>query len=179
MLIGAFMVVLGIGTFIKPDSIVLAGGFGILLYGFGAILHWIDRRRIGLAKRISLTSAIVTIAVGVVILVGGQMGFIAVSILVLILALWLMVAGILEIIGAVIYRKAMTTADLGVQAPGSIASMILGAVLIGVGFFSILKPLFAAVTVGILISLILIVTGVRMVVSGIYSGALLRREKKL
>ena len=176
MLIGVFMIVLGIGSFINPDNIVLAGGFGVILYGLGSIFHWLERKKMGFAKKTTLTSAILTIVVGVVILVGGKTGFLAAGFILVLLSLWLIVAGVLEIIGAVIFRKAMTTADLGVQAPGSIASMILGAILVLTGLMSLMEPLFAAITAGIMISLVLIVTGVRIVVSGIYSGILIRRE---
>ena len=176
MLLGAFMVLIGIATFIVPENLPLSGGFGVLLYGIGALLHWRERRKVGVAKKTTLTSAIMTIAAGLVILVGGQTGIVAVGLIVIIMAVWLIAAGVLEIIGAVIYRKAMTTADLGVQAPGSITSMILGGVLILMGLGAIMEPLFAAITAGIVISLVLIVAGGRMVVSGLCSGRLFRKE---
>ena len=175
MILGVLLVLIGIGTFITPKNLPLAGGIGVFLYGLGAILNWREKRKVGFAKKTTLASAIITMAAGLAVLAGGQSGFIAINILVVILALWLIVAGVLEIIGAIIFRKAMTTADLGVQAPGSVSSIILGVVLIVSGIFSLFQPLFAVITTGILISMILIVIGIRMVVSGLYSGALLRK----
>ena len=178
MAIGLIMVIIGVGTFISPNNLPLAGGVGVILYGIGAILNWREKRKSGFAKKTTLASAIIAMLVGLGILVGGQSGIMALSFMMIVLALWLIVAGVLEIIGAVIFRKAMTTADLGVQAPGSISSMVLGIVLILAGLFSFAEPLSAAITAGILISIMLIITGIRIIVSGIYAGILVRRGEK-
>lgn len=178
VVIGAVMVLIGIGTFISPANLPLASGIGVILYGIGAILNWREKRKVGFAKKTSLASAIITIFVGIGILASKDTEIVAVNLIVFILALWLIVTGVLEIIGAVIFIKAMTTADLGVQAPGATTSIILGAFLIVAGVVSIFRPLLAAITGGILISIILVLTGIRMIVSGFYSGILLREGAK-
>lgn len=176
MLTGILMVILGIGTFRSPDTVIWTVGAGVMLYGLGAILNWIEKSRVGFAQRTALASACMTVVVGIVILSGEYLGFLATGIMMIILSLWLIAVGVMEIVGAVIYRKAMTTADLGVQAPGSIVSMVLGAVFVLTGLFSLIEPLFAVFAAGIVTSIVLIVIGIRIVVSGIYSGILIRRE---
>ena len=178
MIIGVVMVVLGVISLIDPTFKVLFSGIGVLLYGGGSIMHWLERRKMGYAKKTTLVAAIVAIAAGTAILIGENTGVFAMQFMLYILALWLIAAGILEIIGAVIFRKAMTTTDLGVQAPGSIASMVLGSVLIFMGVFAFIQPLIAVVTAGIVISLVLIIAGLRMLISGFYAGVLLKRGKR-
>ena len=57
----------------------------------------------------------------------------------------------------------MTTADLGVQAPGSAAAMVMGTVMIAVGILGLIFPMFAGFTVRIWIVCELIVSGVRLI----------------
>ena len=70
------------------------------------------------------------------------------------------------------YRKAMTSADLGVQAPGSVSSMILGTIMILVGIFGLIFPAFAGFTVWIWIVAALIMSGFRMFWMARSAGAL-------
>ena len=61
------------------------------------------------------------------------------------------------------YRKAMTTADLGVQAPGSVSAMVLGIAMAAVGILGLINPVVAVITAGIWIVAALILSGIRMI----------------
>ena len=180
--IGIVMIGLGILGLLDVEYMIWVSGIGVAFYGLGGLINYLERRKLGLAKGITLANSITAMSAGAAIIIGGQLGFFAARIIILILALWLIAAGILEIIGAVMFRRAMTSADLGVQAPGSIASLVLGIVMIVAGGVAILHPIFAIMTAGIVIAIALIVSGVRMIVSSVYSGVLLhtgeQRDRK-
>jgi uncharacterized membrane protein HdeD (DUF308 family) len=61
------------------------------------------------------------------------------------------------------YRKAMTTADLGVQAPGSVSSMVIGVIMIAVGILGIIFPIFASVVVGLMMVGGMVVMGIKLI----------------
>ena len=69
----------------------------------------------------------------------------------------------LEILGAVMYRKAMTTADLGVAAPGSVSSMVLGVIMAAVGVLGLIFPVVAEFFVWVWIVCELILSGIRLI----------------
>ena len=96
-------------------------------------------------------------------MIGSRLGSFAIHILLISLSIWLIAQGVLEVLGAVMYRKAMTTADLGVQAPGSAASMVLGAVMIVVGILGLIFPVMAVYAVRIWIVAELFMSGIRMI----------------
>ena len=171
------MIILGVCSLLKEEYMILISGIAIIGYGLGGLISYLERRKLGFAKGITLANSIVGMASGAAIILGGQLGFFAAGIVVLIMAGWLIACGILEIIGAVMFMKAMTSADLGVQAPGATASLILGIAMIVAGIVSILNPVFAIMTAGLVIAVGLIVAGIRMIVSSVYSGILLKTDE--
>ena len=163
LLIGAASVLFGILCIFDQKLPFLLCGIGLLLYGFGEFFHWRERKKAGAAGGWALVGMLVAIAFGAFILIGSRLGVFAVRLLLISLSIWMIAQGVLEILGAVMYRKAMTTADLGVQAPGSVSSMVMGAVMISVGVLGLVFPIFAGVAVRIFIVIELIVSGVRLI----------------
>ena len=172
VLMGAGSILLGILCIFDKNLPVILCGIGLLIYGVGQFLHWRERRKAGAASVWALAGMLLAIAFGLFILIGSRLGSFAVHILLISLSIWLIAEGVLEILGAVMYRKAMTSLDLGVQAPGSAASMVLGAVMITVGILGLIFPVFAEFAVGIWIVAELIVSGVRLIWMARSAGAL-------
>ena len=170
--IGVAAILLGICCIFDQELPVILSGIGLFLYGVGEFLHWRERRKAGAASVWALAGMLVAIAFGLFILIGSRLGSFAIHILLISLSIWLLAQGVMEILGAVMYRKAMTTADLGVQAPGSAAAMVMGAVMITVGILGLIFPLFAGFTVRIWIVCELIVSGVRLIWMARTAGAL-------
>ena len=170
--IGAFSVLLGLLCMFDRELPVILSGIGLLLYSAGELVHWKERRKAGAAGIWALAGMLVAAVFGIVILIGSRFGTAAMQFLLISLSIWLIAEGALEILGAIMYRKAMTTADLGVQAPGSVSSMILGAIMAVTGVLGLIFPVFAGYTVRIWIIAELIVTGVRMIWMARTAGAL-------
>ena len=172
LLIGTVSILLGIFSMMDERLPVILCGIGLILYGIGGLFHWRERRKAGAAGGWALFGALVAVAFGAFILIGGQLGDAAGRFVLFSLSIWLMGEGVLEVLGAVMYRKAMTTADLGVQAPGSFAAMVMGVAMVAAGILGLIFPVIAAFIAHIWIVVGLILAGVRMLWMSRSSGAL-------
>ena len=175
---GAALIVIGIITLVDQDMITIASGLGLLIYGIGTFLTWSDHRKNGTANKWSFWIALAASIAGVAMFAGGLFEAIAVGIVMLIIGLWLICSGVLEIIGAIMYRKAMTTIELGVQAPGSVRDMVLGGAMIVLGLLVLFLPQFALIATGIIVAIAVIVVGVRLLAASFSVGAISRKEDK-
>ena len=163
VLIGAVSILLGILCIFDSRLPVILSGIGLFLYGAGEFFHWRERRKAGAASVWALAGMLVSVAFGLFILIGNQLGSFAVHILLISLSILLIAEGALEILGAIMYRKAMTSVDLGVQAPGSAAAMVLGVIMAAVGVLGLIFPVFAGYAVSVWIVAELIVSGIRLI----------------
>lgn len=172
VLMGAVSILLGLLCICDRELPVILSGIGLLIYGTGEFFRWSERRKAGADSVWTLIGMFAAIAFGLFILIGRQSGIFAIHILLISLSVWLLAEGVLEILGAIMYRKAMTSADLGIQAPGSVSSMVLGTVMILVGILGLVFPVIAAFAVRIWIVAELIVSGVRLIWMARSAGAL-------
>ncbi len=160
---GAFMIFIGILTLTVHDLTLVLCGIGVLLYGVGSIVNWISMRRCGAAGIFGLIVACLSVVFGIFIFIGDNLGEFALRYVILVFSIYLMGSGVLDVIGAVMYRKAMTSVDLGVQAPGSIPSMVGGAVMVAIGVLAILFPIFGLFVGGLVIVVGMFVIGARFI----------------
>ena len=172
MVFGIVLCVLGVSLFIRTEVLFFLCGAGIIAYGVGRMIEWVRRRKTGTSERWALISGIAAVAVGIAAFVGGNLGVLAVYIVVLIISIWISVAGVIEILGAIMYRKAMTTIELGTRAPGSFASIVLGVGMTGIGVLGIIEPTFAVYAVGIMLAIGLIVRGLKYILSVVAANAI-------
>ena len=172
VVIGVIAIALGIACIFDRRMAAILCGVGLLLYGFGSLVRWREHSKAGAAGVWSLAAGIVSAAFGIFILIGSGLGFFAARILLISLSVWLIAEAVLEILGAIMYRKAMTTADLGVMAPGSVSSMVLGIVMAVVGVLGLIFPIVAEFFVWIWIVCELILSGVRLIWTARTAGVL-------
>ena len=163
LLLGVAAIVFGILCIFNENLPMILAGIALILYGGGGFFHWRERRKAGAAGIWALFGMLLAVIFGIIILIGHHPGEHVARFVLIVLSIWLMAEGVLEFLGAVMYRKAMTTADLGVQAPGSLSSMVLGIVMIGAGILGLIFPVFAEVAAWIWIVLVLILSGVRLI----------------
>ena len=165
LVLGIIFCVLGVMLFIRTEVLFFLCGVGIIVYGISRLIEWGRRRKTGTSERWALIGGIAAIAVGLAAFVGGNLGVVAVYIVILIISIWISVAGVIEVLGAIMYRRAMTTIELGTKAPGSLASIILGVGMVAIGVLGIIKPEFAVVAVGIILAIGLIIQGLKYIIS--------------
>ncbi len=164
LIAGAVGILLGIMALIDTELAVILCGIMFAVYGFGDLLRWISGRKSGISTIWELLGAILSFVLSGFVLAGNMATreFSGV-ILVLFFSIWLMTSGVFEILGAVMYRRAMTSEDLGVQAPGSRTTIVSGGIMIGVGILTLIIPKFAVFTVHIWIAVGLILSGARLI----------------
>ncbi|MCR5212212.1 MAG: hypothetical protein K6C41_06660 [Lachnospiraceae bacterium] len=163
LILGIAIIAFGIVSFFIPEILYYVCGIVILVYGLAQILTWRKRRKTGTATKWTLVGAIVAFGAGLLIIFSDMSGVVAARIVFLILFIWLAVEGVFDIIGAVIYRQAMTTADLGVQAPGSTADMIFGGIMVAIGVFGIVSPAFSFIAIGLVVLINILAVGGRLI----------------
>lgn len=163
IVIGAAAIVLGLCCLFDRKLSVLMCGIGLFIFGVGEIVHWRERKKAGAASIWVIIAAAMSIVFGIVILAGSREAGAAGHFLLISISIWLIAEGVFEVLGAVMYRKAMTTEDLGVQAPGSAASMVLGVLMVVFGVLGLVFPAFAEAAAGIWVAFELIISGIRLV----------------
>ncbi len=169
---GIVSVTLGILTLFYTDLALLLLSIVLLVYGISGLLKWFEGRKSGTSNFWTLLGSLLSMILSICIIIGNNFTEFAASQLVLLFSLWLIIAGGFEVLGAIMYRKAMTTEDLGIQAPGSTTSLVSGGIMIILGLLALFIPMFAIVTAHIWITMGLIVTGIRMIMMARSSGEL-------
>ena len=170
---GVVVITLGVLTIFDLDLVLLSCGIMLFVYGFSYLMQWIAGRRSGTSSLWTLFCAALSFILGCGIFIGSVSSLtFSTAVITAIFALWLIAVGVFEILGAIMYRKAMTSADLGVYAPGSKTSIISGGIMILVGLLALLIPIFAMVTAHIWIVMGLILTGVRLITQARTAGEL-------
>ncbi len=169
---GIISIALGILTILYTDLTIFLCGAVLLVYGISAFMKWFEGRRSGTSSLWTLLGASLSTILSLCILIGNRFLEFAAAQLVLLFSVWLIIAGGFEILGAIMYRKAMTSADLGVQAPGSITSLVSGGIMVLVGLLALFIPMIAIVTAHLWITIGLIFTGIRLIMMARSAGEL-------
>ncbi|MBQ1548603.1 MAG: hypothetical protein IIZ61_09445 [Lachnospiraceae bacterium] len=177
-IIGLLLCFLGILSAFFEELMIAMSGLGVFGYGVGMLVNWTGRRKTGTGGNLLLAGSIVGMACGVLILVGGQFSVFAGTIVLFVLAAWFIAVGILEIIAAVIYRKAMTSIELGVMAPGSISSFVTGIIMVSAGAIFAFNPFFADILIRIMVCLLTVLIGVRLILSAFFTDRLWKAKKQ-
>ncbi len=172
MIGGLISVILGILTFFHTDLALLLCSVVLLVYGISGLMKWFEGRNTGTASIWTLLGSSLSVVFGACILIGNNFTEFAATHLIIIFSIWLIIVGAFEVLGAIMYRKAMTSADLGVMAPGSTTSLVSGGIMIIVGLLALFIPMFAIITAHIWITIGLVFTGVRLIMMARSAGEL-------
>ncbi len=169
---GVVSIILGILTIFYEELALFLCSAVLLVYGISGMMKWLEGRKSGTSSLWTFLGAALSIIFSICILIGNNTMEFAAAQLVLLFSLWLIVIGGFEVLGAIMYRKAMTSADLGVQAPGSLTSLISGGIMIIIGILALFIPMFAILTAHIWITMGLILTGIRLFMMARSAGEL-------
>ncbi|MCR5748144.1 MAG: DUF308 domain-containing protein [Lachnospiraceae bacterium] len=172
LIAGVVAIILGILTIFDVDLALVLCSVALFFYGVTDLMRWSEGRKSGTSSIWTLLGGVLSLLLGACILISDRAMEFSTTLLIMVFALWLIAAGAFEILGAIMYRKAMTTSELGVQAPGSVTSIVSGSIMVFVGLLSLIIPVFAIVTARIWITVGLILTGVRMISMARSSGEL-------
>ena len=161
VIFGILLVIGGIYCLVTPVETfgVLSWliGLAMLVEGISSALTWNERRRFGFADGWTLVGALVSIALGVVVL-----GSLAVQVaidtfLAYLVAAWLVFGGAARIAGAIGLRKIYLAG--GMIGENWLLLMLLGILIVVMGIACFVNPILAMEGVGMILGLSIIVTG--------------------
>ena len=177
-----FMIILGILVFIGGIYCIATPGMtylslvwfiGIMMFVFAiqAMITYGERKRLGLANAWNLISAILACICGLAIIVSFHAELVAAEMLLYILFGWLIVVGIISVIGAFGLKKLPEPAEKVVEfITGKWwVHLLLGILLIIAGIFGFVHPLMGAISVGMLVGIEIMISGFNMVVGALTS----------
>ncbi len=175
IILGVLVVIGGIFCIARPGmtflSLVWFIGIMMFAYALEAIMTYSTRKKLGLANGWSLFSAILACICGILIIVSGYAELVAAEMLLYILFGWLIATGILTICGA-FGLKSLPEPD--VEIVEALAGkwwihLIFGILLIIAGIFGFVHPFVAAFTIGMIVGIEIIISGINMIAAALAS----------
>ena len=164
---GVLMIASGVYCLFTPIETYAVIGYviGVMMIFYGAcqFWHWFELRKTPFVDAWTLIGSILSIVLGCMVVSSGQIQFGVDVVLVYYAAVWLVIQGVLVIIGSTRVKKFhdfFTTQKLGAQWW---LLLILGILMIAFGVLCCYKPLIMAGTLGILLGLGIIATGCSMI----------------
>lgn len=157
IILGIIMAICGISCVCTPVLTFMETGYFLvillLVYGIAAVVKAIMDKKYGLPFLFGLLSIILAI----VIMVVPGLKLLTEGMLVYIMAVWFLLQGV---VGIFISLKQKKAAD----NKGWIWNLILGIIGVLVGIYSLVHPLLMAFTVGILVGVYFMESGISMIV---------------
>lgn len=162
MILGILLVMAGIGLLFVPGLTFLSVGWmvglALLIAGIGAIANYALLHRTGLVSGLDLFVGILTGGLGILLLLNQTMRVVTDVVAVYLLGAWLLIGGVVRIIEAVMQSR--------VQGSGWGWWLVLGILMIGLGVYSLMHPLVAAVAIGWLMGFYIVMAGIDLLVLG-------------
>lgn len=161
---GAYCMFAPIATYAALSWLI---GITMIIEGVGSAVTWNSRRKLGFADGWTLAGAIVSIILGVFLL-GSFAARVAMDVFIAyLIAFWLVFGGVMRIVTAInIRRYQKETGDAG-DAPNWILLLILGILIIILGILCIFNPTAIMISVGFMLGLSIVCSGVGLLVVGI------------
>lgn len=155
---GMYCLLTPIATFATLGWLI---GLSMVLEGFGTILAWNERRKMGLAGTWTLIGAIFSTLMGAIILSNSVVQLGIDAFLTNLVALWLIGGGIMRILASFAVRDAHKNGS----ATGSNWWMLLlaGILMTIVGVFGLFHPMLTAMSVGTLMGISIISSGMGLI----------------
>ena len=172
IVLGVFLVFMGFDCMFSPNltfsTLAWIIGFTMLISAIGDLCTYSDKKMLGLANGWDLTGSILSLVFAIVLVFSNMMQNLVNTWVIYIVAIWLIVMGILRIISAIklhSFRK-----ELPDQLKGDrwLIALIAGIILIVAGVFGCIYPGAVASTIGILMSIFIIVSGLGMIANSLY-----------
>ena len=139
-------------------------GFVMFFYAIENIVTYKERKRMGIADGWNLAGAILGLICGLVIIISGTAKLIVGEMLIYILFIWMIISGIITLIGAFNLRKFKNTGEPAIDSfTGNWGwYAVLGVLMIIAGIFGCAYPLITALAIGIFVGVDIIVAGIQM-----------------
>ena len=157
IILGVIMAICGISCICTPVITFMEAGYFLvvllLIYGIAAVVRAIMDKEYGLPFLFGIISLILAI----VIMVVPGLKLMTDGMLVYIMAVWFLLQGVVNIFISLKQKKIA-------EGQGWIWTMIFGIIGVLVGIYSLMHPMLMAFTVGILVGVYFIESGINMIV---------------
>ena len=161
MMFGILLAVCGFSCIFTPIMTFLETGWFLMIllfvYGIMGIIKAVTQKE----YKIQFLFSIISVILGAVILFVPGLRLMTDGMLIYLMAGWFLLQGIVDIFLSFRQKKRG-------EGKGWIWTMILGILGLLVGIYSLVHPLFAAFTIGILVGIYFIESGINMVVMAQY-----------
>lgn len=159
IILGILMMMCGFSCLFTPLLTFMSAGYFIvilvLVYGVFGIARAIANKKFG----VNFAFSILSVIFGVVVLFFPSLMLLSDSILLYLTAAWFILLGIVNIYAAVMLKKSGSKVW--------IAELIFGILAILVGLFAFFQPMFMAISIGVMISIFFVETGITMLITGV------------
>lgn len=135
-------------------------GLSMIVEGVASVITWSSRRELGLANGWTLAGSIVSIVLGVFLLGSYMLQFAVDAFIAYLIAIWLVVAGISRIVGAIAVRSQGKEGS-----NGWIIQVVLGVLIAILGVLCIFNPLSIVAGVGMMLGISIVFVGIDLAVS--------------
>lgn len=166
-ILGILLVLGGISCLMTPGLTYLTLawiiGFAMLVNAIGDICSYSHRHALGLADGWTLAGAIISLILALFLLFSNVMQFAVSTTLIFLAAGWMIVVGIFRIVAACkihAFRKNLPEEDRGFLW---LLTLILGILMVVGGIVGLIHPLVLAMTIGLLIGLYIILSGITLI----------------
>ena len=172
IVLGIFLVFMGFDCMFTPDltfsTLAWIVGFTMLINAIGDLCTYSDKKMLGLANGWDLTGSVLSLIFAIVLVFSNMMQNLVNTWIIYLVAIWLMVMGISRIISAVKLHNFRKDLPAPLKGDRWLITLIAGIVLIVAGIFGCIYPGAVASTIGILMSIFIIVTGLGMIANSLY-----------
>ena len=157
IILGVLLIIGGVGCMFTPFASFLSAGYMIAMmmfvYGIFGVVRFFQKE----CGFLEMISSVLAIIVGVIAIVRPGSTLVLDNMVLIMVAVWLVVKGLINIIIAVQARKQLKGWGWGVAA---------GVLSIIAGILSFMHPMITALTVGVLMGLFFVENGIDMIVFG-------------
>ena len=170
IIMGIITVIGGIWCAATPGmtyiTMVLVAGCVMFFHAIEEIITYRERKSMGMADGWSLAGAIIACLCAALIIISWKVQFLTGIALLYFLFTWLVIAGIISIMGSFRIKK---HTDTGIQSIDSVTGMwwtgiLIGIIMIIAGCMGFAYPLIAMISIGFIIGFDIISAGVSMLV---------------
>ncbi|MCR5626399.1 MAG: DUF308 domain-containing protein [Lachnospiraceae bacterium] len=163
IILGVILVIGGFWCITTPisTSLALVWIFGIfmLVKAIADLATYSERKAMGYADGFSLTMSIISFIFALMLICSWRMQAITETVLLLFISFWLIVGGVISIVGAIQLKRALNVSP--------VFGIIMGILMIVVGFIGIAHPILGAISIGVIIGVNILVLGIDNIVNGI------------
>ncbi|MBQ8955661.1 MAG: DUF308 domain-containing protein [Lachnospiraceae bacterium] len=162
IIIGVLLIIGGIWCMVTPlaTDMALVWVFGVFMFAqaCGEISTYADRKAAGYADGFSLAMSIISLIFGIMLIFSWRMDIAAAEVLLFFVFFWLIVGGVMSIIGAIQVGNALGLSPVW--------GVVMGIIMIIGGAFGVAHPLIGAISVGIIAGMDIIVSGIELIAIG-------------